>query len=138
MVRPGSTVRDTQPPIGQTTFYPRVPIRESAVVFGRGSTLVIRDRDTSAGARAAEAGTNERRYEVAVIDAVRRYFAGRSVTVREVYDAVRLRVVRLRAEDLQTAYSVRDILLILCAMGLATVELVSAEPCFTIRPLSEA
>jgi hypothetical protein len=136
MVRP-SIVRDTQPPIGQTTFYPRVPVRGSAVVFGTGSCLVIRDREQDAGGRPGEAKTSERRYEVAVVEAIRRGFAGRAVTVREVYDAVRLKVVRLRAGDVTSAYAVRDVLFILCAMGLATADAGSAELCFTIRPLRE-
>jgi hypothetical protein len=121
--------------MGQTTRFPSVPAFETAVVFGRGSTLTIRDQGVPAVA--GDAGANERRYEVPVLDAVRRFFGGRTVTVREVFDTARIGLLRVPASALPSAYAVRDVLLILCAMGLATADATSAEPYFTIRSIRE-
>ncbi len=131
----GVHARETEPPLGQTTLYPRVPLRPRATVFGRGSTLVIRDESGSTGAGAAL--SNERRYESDLLDDVRMRFAGRTVTVREVFDAARFGLLGPAASGLSSAYAVRDVLLILSAMGFATVDASSAEPCFTLRALRE-
>jgi hypothetical protein len=128
-------LREFQLVMGQTTFYPRIPGRESTVVFGRGSTLVIRDQDVPAAA--PDAAANERRYETPVLVAVRGAFGGRTVTVREVFDAARFGFMHVPEGTFPNAYAVRDVLLILCAMGFARADTSSAEPTFTIRPLRE-
>jgi hypothetical protein len=122
--------RETHPPLGETVVYRTPPLREAVVVYGSRDGLVIRD-----GTEAPFGSDSERRYEPFVLDRIRQAFAGRSVTVREVYDSIRLGIVKtdVGARWLPNAYAVRDILVILAAMGLAYVDASTAEPVFTLR-----
>jgi hypothetical protein len=120
-------------PQQQTTFYRNRALRQSYVVYGSGTELVLRETSTAGGA------STERRCPREVVERVAEHFAGRTVTVRQVVDEVRVGrfVVDLSGHGPLLSYAIRDVLLVLTVLGACRVDTATAEHHYTIDPLRE-
>jgi hypothetical protein len=96
-------------------------------VYGVAEEIVVRD------------ASGERHYLRAALDTLLGRYAGRTVGVTQVMDAVRTGALDLGIDPARplAAYAVRDLLVAAVAMGKATVDDSCAEHWYTLEPWRE-
>jgi hypothetical protein len=79
-------------------------------------------------------GPHERAYERCDLRRLRNYLRGRTITVANLLEEIRIGFLQmpLREEGPRASYEVRDMLVILCALGLASVDTTSREHLYSI------
>ncbi|MHC5012662.1 MAG: hypothetical protein ACYTG6_17240 [Planctomycetota bacterium] len=114
----------TYPPLGEVKRLSRVHLDRMYFVYEYEPMVVVKSHE-----RSLTEGVVERRYDTRSVQTLAKYYAGRTVTTEEVLHDVWLGLVQIPvvAYRRRAASQIQDLLICLCAMGLAKTDTSAAE-----------